>query len=267
MQTRVLWLIYFCTWLSSWISWTLAVAIAQAASPSASPSPSPAPSGTAPSIQSLLKPKIYDRVLKDRDVMTHASLDDVPGPFGSPQNSVTSSGQNSAVKSPAKNAAPPREYSFYAAMLVHASFQQTRDVLTNYELYSKLIPYVTETKYNEKTHILEIQGGILGWVLHSWVRFDERSPSPNYSVIHFQMVAGHFIGMAGDILFESRGEQGTLVYMDGHQIQENWPPKFVMERGAEIVFGFTANRMRSYIESKPAEGQNHGGFPQPRRHL
>jgi len=239
------------------------MATAQAASLSTplspSPSPSPTASVTAPSIQSLLKPKVYDRVLKDRDVMTHASLDDVPGPFGSPLNS--------AGKSPAKNAAPPREYSFYAAMLVHASFQQTRDVLTNYELYSKLIPYVSETKYNEKTHILEIQGGILGWVLHSWVRFDERSPSPNYSVIHFQMVAGHFIGMAGDIIFESRGEQGTLVYMDGHQIQENWPPQFVMERGAEIVFGFTANRMRSYIESKPAEGQNHGGFPQPRRHL
>jgi hypothetical protein len=243
MQTRVLWPIQFV--------WLISIAVASAASPSASPSPSPTPSVTAPSIQSLLKPKVYDRVLKDRDVMTHASLDDVPGPFGAS----------------AKNAAPPREYSFYAAMLVHASFQQTHDVLTNYELYSKLIPYVTETKYNEKTHILEIQGGILGWFLHSWVRFDERSPSPNYSVIHFQMVAGHFIGMAGDILFESRGEQGTLVYMDGHQIQENWPPQFVMERGAEIVFGFTANRMRSYIESKPAEGQNHGGFPQPRRHL
>ena len=229
----------------------------------ASPSPSPSASVVGPSIQSLLKPQVYERVLKDREVMTHASLDDVPGPFGSSINS----GQNSGGLVAGKNAAPPQEYSFYAAMLVHASFQQTRDVLTNYVLYSKLIPYVSETKYNEKTHILEIQGGILGWVLHSWVRFDERSPSPNYSVIHFQMVAGHFIGMAGDIIFESRGEQGTLVYMDGHQIQENWPPKFVMERGAEIVFGFTANRMRSYIESKPAEGQNHGGLPQPRRHF
>jgi len=239
-------------------TWTaLTVIFLATAAQAASPSPSPSPLQAAPSIQSLLKPKIYDRVLKDRDVMTHASLDDVPGPFGA-------SGSH-------KNAAPPQEYSFYAAMLVDSSFDQTRAILTNYELYAKLIPYVSQAKYDKQTHLLEIQGGILGWTLHSWVRFSERSPS----WIHFQMVAGHFTGMSGDILFESRGEQGTLVYMDGHQIQENWPPKFVLERGAEIVFGFTANRMRSYIETEARagskdgtkEGQNNGGVPQPRKHL
>jgi hypothetical protein len=239
-----------------------AATLAHAASWSPSPSPSPwvSPLQAAPTIQSLLKPKIYDRVLKNRDIMTHASLDDVPGPFGalpSPKEGAT----------PQMHAAPPQEYSFYATMLVHASIDQTRAVLTNYELYSKLIPYVSKTKYNKQSHILEIQGGILGWVLHSWVRFVERSPS----WIHFQIVAGHFTGMAGDILFESRGEQGSLVYMDGHQIQQNWPPKFVLERGAEIVFGFTANRMRSYIETEASEGlekgQNNGGLPQPRKHL
>jgi hypothetical protein len=245
---------------------TLAHAASLSPSPPSSPLASPLPA--APTIQSLLKPKIYDRVLKNRDIMTHASLDDVPGPFGALPSSKASPKEGVA---PQKHVAPPQEYSFYATMLVHASVSQTRAILTNYDLYSKLIPYVSKTKYDKQSHILEIQGGILGWVLHSWVRFDERTPS----WIHFQMIAGHFTGMAGDILFESRGEQGTLVYMDGHQIQENWPPKFVLERGAEIVFGFTANRMRSYIETEASagsengtgKGQNNGGLPQPRKHL
>jgi hypothetical protein len=228
-------------WIFAGTSWS--------ATQSPLPLPSASSSSSGPKIQSLLKPKIYDRVLKDREIMTHASLDSVDD---------TSRGQVAKGQD-------LREYSYYATMLVHASVKKTHDTLTDYHLYAKLIPYVDTANYNAQTHVLEIEGGILGWTLHSWVHFEE----VNDHWIRFQFVAGHFQGMTGDILFEPRDENGTLVYFGGHQILSQWPPKLVMEKGAEIVFGFTAGRMRSYIESKSIikESQENDGFPQPRTHF
>ena len=201
------------------------------------PSASPLPS-LSPKIQPLLKPAVYDRVVKDREVMTHAKID---GP----------------------------SYSYYAAMLVRSPVDQTRSVLTNYELYSKLISYVETTRYNPETHILEMRGSFMGWGLHSWILFEEKSDG----WIHFKIVSGHFTGMTGDMYFEPYGAVGadksSLVYMGGALTQSDWPPipKFILEWGAEIVFGITGNRMRSYIESTKVSTPNDQNLPQPRRRL
>lgn len=189
----------------------------------------------APEIKSLLKPSIYDRAIKEREIMTHASLDD-------------------------------KHYSYYSTMTVRATTDQARAILTNYSLYSKMISYVDKAEYDENTHELAIEGGVWGWKMRSWIKFEERGKN----WIHYTFVRGHFTGMAGDILFESEGEKGTLIYMGGEQTQEEWPPKFVLERGAEIVFGFTGNRMRSYIEEHKTEGKaepHDQNVPQPRSRL
>lgn len=190
-------------------------------------------------IQALLKSSVYDRVVSDREVMTHARLDE-------------------------------KHYSFYASMLVRTGLLQTKAILTNYELYAKMIPYVDRAIFSKEKSVLEISGGIWKWMLHSWIHFEARDEGK----IHFQIIAGHFTGMSGDILFESLGEKGTLVYMGGTQTQSDWPPRLIIERGAEVVFGFTGSRMRSYIEStkqSPSSDlrnlKNDQEIPQPRSRL
>jgi hypothetical protein len=218
--------------------------------PSALPSPSPqAP----PSIESLLKPEIYKRVVKERDIFTSADLKKIDEP----------------TKTDAADVKELKDYSFYAVMVTRAGLTRTRQVLTDYGLYSKLIPYVDEAHYDPATHLLELKGGIWKWKLSSILRFEERSDR----WIHYQIVGGHFTGMTGDIFFEpqtsSRTENGTLVYMRGNQQGRSWPPAFILEQGAQIVFEFTAKRMRSYLESNSEirSGRSHDETPQPRSHL
>lgn len=139
-----------------------------------------------------------------------------------------------------------KRYSYYTAMLVNAGLARTREVLTDYRLYAEMVPYVDRALYNAKTGILDLEGGIWKFRLASSIRFEEKSDR----WIQYRIVAGHFAGLTGDILFESRGEKGTLVMMRGALEAEQWPPAFVIEQGAQIVFGFTAKRMRSYLEKK-----------------
>jgi hypothetical protein len=174
-----------------------------------------------PPIQSLLKPDLYKRAMNDKEILTSATLDG-------------------------------DHYSFYSVMLVHSGLPRARRILTDYSLYSKLIPYVDKTDYSPITRILDVQGGVWKWRLRSFVRFEERGDR----WIHFQIVAGHFRGLQGDMFFESEGEKGTLVFFRGDQRGKEWPPRLVIERGAEIVFGFTAGRMRKYVESnEDSQGQ------------
>jgi hypothetical protein len=207
------------------------------------------PEPSAPfTIASKIKPALYQKMLKDREVLKHASLDPVEE-------------RNAPTGAPAL-----REYSFYAAMAVHADLPRTRRILTNYSLYSKIIPYVDKTVYSPITRVLEIEGGIWKWRLRSFIRFDEKSDA----WIHYRFVGGHFTGLEGEMLFEpSPDARGTVVYMTGALRGRNWPPKLVIEQGAQIVFGFTAGRMRKYVESQ--EDQAHDGtssqLPQPRSHL
>jgi hypothetical protein len=158
-------------------------------------------------------------------------------------------------------------------MQTRAGMTRARQVLTDYQLYSKLIPYVDEASYQPSTHLLTLQGGIWKWKLHSILRFEEKSDR----WIHFQIIGGHFTGMTGDIFFEpgASAQPGTLVYMRGNQQGSHWPPAFILEQGAKIVFEFTAKRMRSYLESNPdntKEVQRSGRsqndeIPKPRSHL
>lgn len=205
--------------------------------------PDPAPSFA--SIPSRLKKEVLKRVIEDREVMTHADLEDEE-----------------------KSAQPGmKRYEFYATMLANASVSETRRVLTNYALYEKMIPYVSKASFEPEKRLLAIEGGIFGFRMSSSLRIDEIGDR----AIRYRIVSGHFTGMSGEILFEPSGERGTLVYVSGRSRGVNWPPAFVVERGAEIVFGFTGRRMRSYIESKEGQssagGGNHDpGIPQPRSH-
>lgn len=217
-----------------------------------------------PSMSALLKPTILKKVMDEREVMVHAALTDEPvspaplPPFA-PQRG---SGVSDSTQSPLK------KYSFYAAMLVRAGLEKTRKILTDYQLYPKMISYVDLAQYSPPTHILRVEGGIWKFRLASWVQFDEKSDR----WIHFKVVGGHFRGLTGDLFFEPKGDAGTAVYFRGEQQGRSWPPQFVIERGAEIVFGFTARRMRSFIEaSKSNSGANDDSkdkeVPQPRNSL
>jgi hypothetical protein len=159
-------------------------------------------------------------------------------------------------------------------MLVKTSVAQAKSILMNYKLYSEMIPYVDRAEYSAKTQILDLEGGIWNYRVQSQVLFENTAEQ----WIHYRIVGGSFSGLAGDIYFESLGEKGTTVYLKGEQLGKKWPPQFVIEKGAEIVFGYTAKRMRSYIESQKKKGatgidgeqqgrQSAEEIPQPRSHL
>jgi hypothetical protein len=203
---------------------------------------------SAPEIASLLKPEALRRIVDSREIVTHASLDEIqPG-------------------------SELRRYSIYAAMLVHASLSRTRAILTDYRAYAKIVPYIDKAEFIHEPDLLAIEGGIWKFKLRSNVHFEERARN----WISYRIVAGHFQGLAGDFFFESRGEKGTLVYMRGEKTgpSKDWPPKFVIEKGAEIVFDITSKRMRSYVEDSktelpgsPGPGSAPSNLPQPRSHL
>jgi hypothetical protein len=186
-----------------------------------------------PPLASLLKPEWMKRLIENKEILESASLKDVPD-------------------------SPNRVYSFFASMRVGASLEITRKILTNYRLYSEMVPYVDRTIYNSKQQILWIEGGIWGFRLGSQIRFQEL----NDRWIRYRIISGHFAGLVGELIFESLGEKGTLVYFRGEQSGTDWPPRFVIERGAEIVFGFTAGRMRSYIEAQKKSLRGAGNGPE-----
>src|SRR5690606_12047856 len=85
------------------------------------PTPVPTPSPSFSPIASLLKKEVLRRALKDRDVMTSAKLEKI----GDSER---------------------KHYRFYAVMKVNASPKETRRILTQYDLYEKMIPYVSISK-------------------------------------------------------------------------------------------------------------------------
>jgi hypothetical protein len=190
-------------------------------------------------------PPLMKRVIEEKEILSYAKLESLP------------------------NHDSLKKYSFYAAMLVGNSLEQTRGTLLNYKLYPEMIHYIDRADFRSSDQSLLIVGGIWKFKLTSRVRFEQKSDR----WVHFQIVEGHFLGMSGDLFFEPKAEKGTLVYIAGEQKGEKWPPRFVIERGAEIVFGFTGRRMRSYIESqkKIEKGASNDGqrqdVPRPRGHL
>jgi hypothetical protein len=196
-----------------------------------------------PALSALLGPVKYQKLLEDRDVLTHASVDDQGGGLS--------------------------KYSFYGAMQVRNSLVQTRQIMTDYPVYARMVPYVDKVEYQPASRTWNLQGGIFHWKLNSNVFFEERGPA----WVHYRIVGGHFTGLQGDLIFESLGEKGTTVYFDGNLLGTKWPPRFIIERGAEIVMSFTGKKMRDFIESQkrlePAgkgEPKNEE-IPRPRSHL
>ena len=199
-----------------------------------------------PGISTLMKPALWKRMIEDKEIMANASLESISG---AAKNNI-------------------KRYSFYSSMFVTSGITLARQCLTDYRVYAKLVPYVDQSSYSEKDRILKIEGGIWGFRLKSEILFEEKTDR----WIHYQVIQGHFTGLTGDIYFESLAEKGTVIYLKGEQLGENWPPQFVIERGAEIVFSFTAKRMRSYIESKKkvdneVRHEQNEGIPKPRSHL
>jgi hypothetical protein len=174
---------------------------------------------TAPKIASFVKQSILKKVINDRDVFSHARLENYNG--------------------------VEKRYAYDALMIVRGNLKTVRRIMTDYKLYSKMIPYISRTDFFPESQVLQIEGGIWKYRLISSVLFTEKSEA----WIQYSIIKGHFEGLKGDMVFESAGEKGTLVYIRGEQMGSQWPPAFIIERGAEIVFGFTGRRMRSYIES------------------
>ncbi len=143
-------------------------------------------------------------------------------------------------------------YGFKAAMLVHTSVDVAYKVLTDYAVYKKLVPYIDRTDFDPSTKRLILEGGIWKFRLSSLIEFSE---TPG-KLVRYRIIAGHFAGLTGEMRFEGKGEKGVLVCFKGGVSGTQWPPRFVIERGAEIVFGFTAKRMRSYMESQEEQGTN-----------
>jgi len=169
------------------------------------------------------------------------------------------------------------KYSLYGVMLVHSSLEQARAVMTDYPLYAKMVPYVDRVVSQPWDKTWNLQGGIFKWKLNSNVFFEERGPA----WVHYRIVSGHFTGLQGDLYFEPQGEKGTTVYFNGNLLGSKWPPRFIIERGAEIVMSYTGKKMRDFIESQkkiePAphresaggkgEPKNDETTPKPRSHL
>ena len=196
-----------------------------------------------PLISTHVPAPLLKKVMEDRLNDVHASLSDEGEP-----------GQGGM-----------RHYKLSSLLLVHAPLKITHDFLVDYPLYKKLIPYFDRADYNPASHLLWLEGGIWGFHLSSRVLFDE----PSGLNIHFQIVSGHLTGLSGNFFLEDVGERGTLVRLLAEETAHEFPPKIVMERGAEIVFGFTAQRMRSYIEEQMhlKAGDHDPTAPQPRNHL
>lgn len=167
-----------------------------------------------PKIENKLKAPVYTRAIKDREIMVNADLQD------------------------------GKRYDYYSVALIRSTQKRTHEILTDYEIFKKVVPFVSRAEFHPKEHILDLEGGIWNYKLTSSILFKEHSES----WIEFEVVKGHFLGMKGDILLQNQGEQGTLVYLGGNLTGETWPPTFIMEKGAEVVLTVATQNMRGYVE-------------------
>ena len=139
-----------------------------------------------------------------------------------------------------------RNYTFFATTLLPAWLGLSREVLTDYTVFKEIVPFVNGAEYDAKARVLDLRGGIWGFYLHSLVRFTER----HERWIQYEIIGGSFRGLKGDLVFESRGEKGTVVVLTGDLEGTEWPPALVMEQGAILVLTRTAANMKSYIIDK-----------------
>lgn len=204
----------------------------------------------APRIQSLLKPKIYQKVvgrppIRGQEIISSANL------------------------SSDKEGDKTQKYEFYVTLRVPSPMKFVDPILNQYDLYQKMVPFVEMTRYDSRKKILELKGGIWNFKLHSFFQFYPRSPGWT----EFEVIRGHLKGIRGHILLEPIGEGDTLVYFGGGMKGTQFPPALVMEQGAEIALSFTAKKMRSYIQEQKKqfyqkrEKSHDSTLPKPRRRL
>lgn len=200
--------------------------------------------GTAATAQDALpldqkvKPALLEKVLREREVVSHAEL------------------------------AEGKNYQFFTLSLVRASLKISYDVITDYRIFKQVVPFVRRADFDSEKKILHLEGGIFGYVLKSAIKFVEKSPQ----WIEYEVVDGHFKTMKGNIMLQTRGETGTLVFLDGALTAKEWPPTFVMERGGEIVLSVSTRKMRDYLEDHKLEPQvaekgMDSNVPKPRSRL
>lgn len=158
-----------------------------------------------------------------------------------------------------------RRYTVLNAMLVHAGLARTKEVVTQFDRFAGNIPYIEKSVWNEASRQLVIAGGIWKYQLQATLQFEEKSPSR----WEFRVIQGHFLGMRGALDFETAGPGRTLVVFSGALEADRFPPRWVIERGAEIVFAVTGRRVRNWVED-PNYGRQQtqdpvgsGGVPVP----
>lgn len=179
--------------------------------------------GTELTLRAKLKPRVYERITKEKESNAYARLND------------------------------SKHYEFYVASYVKHRLKPTHLALSDYPKLKDVIPFVDRAEWvNGKKDTLEIEGGIWSFRLKSTVKFVEKTNRWT----QFEITSGHFLGLKGDILLEEYGDGATLVYVGGALVgndKTEWPPTIVLERGAEIVLSVAARNMRKYIEE-----QKHG---------
>jgi len=148
-----------------------------------------------------------------------------------------------------------QRYRMQNAMVVHASLQRTRRILTHFDLFAGLVPYIDRSKYDPLTRQLDVAGGIWKYRLESVLQFKEETPD-RWS---FRIIRGHFLGMTGVLEFRQTKPGRTLVTLEGvvqGDPTAKFPPRLIIEQGAQIIFAVTGRRVRSLVEDLQFEPQD-----------
>lgn len=157
------------------------------------------------------------------------------------------------------------KYSFWAAMQVNTSPKVAVDRLTDYPSYRQMSRFVTRAEILPNGWV-RIEGGVFGFRLESSVDVRRKTEGPDTEKLEYVIREGSLIGLKGSVRVEALPKKGSWIFFDGELRGKNWPPAFVMERGAEMVFGFAAQFMRKSMETeRPDHAQQTG--PQPRKKL
>ncbi|MBL7715707.1 MAG: hypothetical protein JNL01_09590 [Bdellovibrionales bacterium] len=185
----------------------------------------------------LQSPEIKKRIIEDREIMTQAKLDG-------------------------------DDYSFYAGMQVNASPTTALDRLTDYPAYQKMSRFVTRSEKLPNGWV-RIEGGVFGFRLESSVQVDRKVEASGIERLDYVIREGGLLGLRGQVRVEALPKKGSWIVFDGKLRGKNWPPAFVMERGAEMVFGFAARFMRKSMETEKDDDvpRKFEEAPRPRKKL
>lgn len=157
---------------------------------------------------------------------------------------------------------------YYAAFQTPVSVETAGQVMTRYGDYEKFIPFVSRSRYDARTHELELEGGVLGWTMASTLKLSELHEGK----LSFEVIRGHFNGMKGKLVLERTKDYKTLVLFRGELTHKtmNWPPAWIMEVGGKMVFERAGLKLRQLVEEevKPKEKAtqtDQDNVPEPKR--